>query len=457
MDIHKNNQVETEIEEFLSRVPIRLGVNKYNELKRLLYEICLRDSISCGILLKNLRLEEIILEGKNDVFHKLKKRLIWARYPSFKGGLKTRASTLGICRFESPSWNGMLSPKKIFIEKSVRNYTWTNDFIYNFPSADIREIETFRDVEKSLSKMKHAQRYSARQDNIFLVKNKDAFIKSCPCTKKYKSCAYWVLNIGFGCPIDCSYCFLQLYSNSPGIILPANIEDYYEYIRDFDKRARGKIRIGTGEFTDSLAFDRYTKYSRLLISFFKELKYLTLELKTKTSEIGGLLDSAPNDNIVVSWSMNTDIISDRYERGADTIAERISAAIKAARKGYKIGFHFDPIVFYRGWHADYKNIIARIFSNNILNNNTAWISLGTLRYTPGLKEVAEERFFDNRIYYEGEFFIDDDGKFRYPEEIRKDIYGKMIEWVRAFNKSVWIYLCMEPKEMWSELGIQDWK
>ena len=49
-----------------------------------------------------------------------------------------------------------------------------------------------------------------------------------------------------------------------------------------------------------------------------------------------------------------------------------------------------------------------MFSNSLIREKTAWISLGTLRYTPGLKQVAESRFEDNLMFYSGEFFEDTD-------------------------------------------------
>ena len=74
--------------------------------------------------------------------------------------------------------------------------------------------------------------------------------------------------------------------------------------------------------------------------------------------------------------------------------DRINSAVKAAEKGYKVGFHFDPVVFYKEWEEDYKSIVEELFSYDIIRKNTAWISLGTLRYTPGLKQIAEQRFDD---------------------------------------------------------------
>ncbi len=201
--------------------------------------------------------------------------------------------------------------------------------------------------------------------------------------------------------------------------------------------------------------DKYTGYSSLLIPFFAKAKNLVLELKTKVSDIENVLMEKPNENIVISWSINTPEIAKRYEKGSADVDDRIGAALKAAKRGYRVGFHFDPIVFYENWEEDYKNTIETIFSNKEITKKTAWVSLGALRYTPGLKQVSEQRFSDNQMFYEGEFFPDIDGKFRYSVEARQKMFTKISEYIRAVNNKCWIYLCMEPKNMWERTGIDE--
>ena len=213
---------------------------------------------------------------------------------------------------------------------------------------------------------------------------------------------------------------------------------------------KSRTRIGTGEFTDSLAFDDHTAYSSYLIPFFKERKNLILELKTKVGRIDNCLKQDPHDNVVISWSINTKRIAEKYEKGGASVQERIDAALRASERGYRIGFHFDPIVYYPGWEKEYKAIVEDMFSKEMIRKNTAWVSLGTLRYTPGLKQAAENRFEDNLIFYQGEFFLDTDGKLRYPRKLRIHMYNKMVEWIRSSDTKCWIYLCMEPSELWQK-------
>ncbi len=453
-----NQRLIRKIETILSEnLPIKLGINKKNELVRLIFEVSSRDNISPEDILAKIGAKNLIEEGKGELFHKVKNNLLKIRYPSIKPKDKPHLVPviIGPEREECAIWDFDISPSKIFVEKSVSKLEWTDKFLENFPGTEIREINDIKDGIKYLDIKDPIEKYNTRRENVFLVKNKSAFIKICPCTKGYKRCGYWILNVGFGCPIDCSYCYLQMYSNTPGIILPANIEDYYEHILKFDKKCEKRTRIGTGEFTDSLALDKYTGYSSYLIPVFRKVKNLVLELKTKTTDIDGILKEEAGENVVISWSVNTDRIAEKYEKGGASMSERLKAAEEVAKKGYGIGFHFDPVVFYPGWEDDYKNVVNGMFSNDIIRKNTLWVSLGTLRYVPNFKQTVEERFFDNKMFYDGEFFEDTDGKLRYPRELRAQIYDNMINWIREFDTKAWIYLCMEPKEVWGDAPFGD--
>jgi DNA repair photolyase len=458
MTISKNKELIQVIkDQIVERAPVPLGVNKKNELVRLVYEICRRDGTSPSVMLDSVGILAPKKEMRGDFFRMAKKRLMHQRYPSFKIGcdphlLPMKINGDGASR---KTWNFELDPKTVFVENSIRDLEWTKKFLSFFPRSEVREISTFSEGARTISKVNPVEKYNRRAENVFLIRNKDAFVKVCPCTKGYKKCGYWILNVGFGCPIDCSYCFLQLYSNAPGLILPANIDEFYDHVKRFDNKVVRKTRIGTGEFTDSLALDRYTGYSAKLISLFRGMKNLVLELKTKVAEIDNILKEEPHENVVISWSVNDRDIASKYEEGGATMDERIDAAKRAAQKGYKIGFHFDPMLYSQDWEEGYKAIVEEIFSIDVVRENTVWISLGTLRYTPGMKQVAEQRFSNNGLYYDGEFFAGSDGKLRYPRKLRIDMYSKMVNWIRNFDTSCWIYLCMEPEEVWTETPLKE--
>jgi spore photoproduct lyase len=79
-----------------------------------------------------------------------------------------------------------------------------------------------------------------------------------------------------------------------------------------------------------------------------------------------------------------------------------------------------------------------------------WISLGGFRYPPKLKVIAEDRFPKSKVFL-GELFPGRDGKFRYLKEIRVEMYRKITGWLREVDPNLFIYLCMESKEVWERV------
>jgi len=46
---------------------------------------------------------------------------------------------------------------------------------------------------------------------------------------------------------------------------------------------------------------------------------------------------------------------------------------------------------------------------------------------------------------------------RYIKPLRVNIYKKMLSWIREYSKDVFVYLCMEPKEIWKKVFNLDLK
>jgi spore photoproduct lyase len=212
------------------------------------------------------------------------------------------------------------------------------------------------------------------------------------------------------------------------------------------------MRIGTGEFSDSLALDDFTGYSLQMIDFFRKYKNVTFEFKTKSSKIGNLLRSNHSGNVVVSWSINPQELIKENEFYCASLKERLDAAAKCIEAGYRVGFHFDPVIYFSGWEKEYRALIKELFEK-IKPKDIAWISIGTFRFSPGLKQVIERRFPANRILDE-ELILGFDDKLRYAFDIRFEVYDKIIKMLSRHSQKLKLYLCMEEVLMWSKLRLK---
>ena len=67
---------------------------------------------------------------------------------------------------------------------------------------------------------------------------------------------------------------------------------------------------------------------------------------------------------------------------------------------------------------------------------------------PRLKSIAQATFPHTAIYT-GEFVSGLDGKMRYLQEIRLELYGRLVGWLREYSKDLCLYLCMESPPVWN--------
>ncbi len=280
---------------------------------------------------------------------------------------------------------------------------------------------------------------------LYLTRNKGAFIRQCPGTRHYTCCGYKILHIGTFCTMDCSYCILQSYFHPPVLQHFVNYTDLNAELEQLFSTPTIH-RVGTGEFTDSLIWERWTDISARLVRRFAAQDRCVLELKTKTTAVEALKCLPHNRRTILAWSLNTDRVVHEEERGTASLEARLKAAAGCAENGYPLAFHFDPIVLYPDCENEYRRVIERLFAV-VDARHIVWISLGSFRFMPDLKPVIQRRFPHSNIIF-GEFIPGLDGKMRYFKPLRMNIYRHMAAAIREHAPDVCLYLCMEDGEVW---------
>jgi spore photoproduct lyase len=339
--------------------------------------------------------------------------------------------------------------KKIYVERDAASFPLTKSILDRCRGVPVEFVRDGREIDEGLAAS--ADPVAEGKKILWLARQKGAFVKPCPCTPHYLGCNYFIINAALNCPLDCSYCILQLYLASPVTTVYVNLEDMWKELDIFRRRRKGKFsRIGTGELSDSLALDPFTRTSGDLMSYFEAKGDALFELKTKTTHIAGILQRPPSENIVVAWSLNSAKIAREEECGAPDVGERVEAAGVVSKKGFPVAFHFDPLILYPGWEEGYAGIIEKLF-RTVRPSRVRWISLGSLRFPPALKPVIEKRFPRSRIIY-AEMIPGRDGKLRYFKPLRLDLYQRIVRLIGFFGGGgIPLYLCMEDAEVWRQV------
>lgn len=334
--------------------------------------------------------------------------------------------------------------KKLFIDATIASHPETERICrhLDLPAERVDDpVSLYQWINRAADPVGRAKQV------LYLTRNQGGFLKPCPGTREYTCCDYQILHVASFCTMDCSYCILQSYFHPPLLQFFVNREDLdAELSTLFLKKAIS--RVGTGEFTDSLIWEKWTDLTDYLVSRFSVQDKAVLELKTKTVNIGRLNGLDHRRKTILSWSLNTPAVMKVEERRTAALDARLAAAARCQEWGYPLAFHFDPMVIYEGCETDYHKVVTQLFQC-IRPENIVWISLGTLRFMPALKPIIAQRFPDSKIAY-GEFISGLDNKMRYFKPLRIALYQQMVNWIRAAAPEVAVYFCMEDNEVWQK-------
>ena len=302
--------------------------------------------------------------------------------------------------------------------------------------------------------LSEAERFGRGKRSLMLLRHKGSWLKACPGTSSHVCCNLWIVNPGEGCPLDCTYCYLQSYlRRNPTLKLYSNTADMIVEIESRAmKEPKRLFRVGTGELIDSLVWDDLTEQTLELVPFFARVPNLTLELKSKDNNIANLLElrDEHKGKTVVSWSVNAATVTANDEANTATLEERITAAEQVVDAGYRVGFHFDPVIHFEGWEDEYRDTIQRIFGR-IPADRVAWVSLSSLRYRSELGEMMLKRFPESRIPF-GEQFLAKDNKIRYVQPLRFRMLSFVWNELKAIRDELPVYMCMESAAAWRSIS-----
>ena len=337
--------------------------------------------------------------------------------------------------------------RRILLEQEARDYPMTRRILARLPGVP---VEVIQDREAlNTSGRDRAAWLSHAKTTLLLAVQKGPFWRSCPGTRDYICCGYQVLQVGLNCPMDCTYCVLQGYVNVPAITVFVNVEDLLEELEARWAENPDQVwRLGTGEFGDSLALDGLMGLNELLIPRFAGRGQAILEIKSKWPQLSHLLSLGPNRQVIFAWSLNPPEIISGEEQFAASLESRLKAAAQAVEAGFRVAFHFDPLIYFPGWEEAYQRTVERLGAA-VPSQAIAWISLGGLRLLPPLRQLMLQRFPRSRIAAQ-EMVLAPDGKLRYFKSLRVEMYARMREWLTQATPEALLYLCMESPRVWQE-------
>jgi len=317
------------------------------------------------------------------------------------------------------------------------------------PNEKIRFVnqEPFAESQGDLT----ASEFDRSKRHLFITPYRGQFFKRCPGATQKKAltcCNYHILNLGSQCNMNCSYCYLQSYLNSPVMKMYSNIDQALAELETMAQdHADHPFRVGTGEVIDSLSMDELSLFSRPLIEFFRKYPKWKLEFKTKSKNVSQFLDMQHAGNVIVSWSINPPAIIQSEEHGTASFEERLLAARACADKGFLVAFHIDPMIWTPQWKENY-NFLAEEIHRRFKPEEVHIISAGALRFQPEQRHMMRERFGPQSLVVQAEMHPSEGGKLRYDTTIRGEMFQFLIKKFKDLDSRWNLFLCMETPETW---------
>ena len=338
-------------------------------------------------------------------------------------------------------------------EKSVSEYVSQIEKSLG-PKAD--KTAVLSEVKREWNSLKSAKiNYEPKGDRIksrpkprkvTLSDSKNEVFGMCPvASEKTVCCNLMTIDAVQGCSLGCSYCSIQTFYTDGKISVDKNLA---EKLAKIPLDPNKKYHIGSGQSSDSLAIGNREGVLDAQLNFARNNPNIILEFKTKSNNIDYLLRSNIPDNVFVSWSLNPQLFIDNEEHGTASFDERVSSARALSDKGILVGFHFHPIVYYEGYELDYANIIQKVVSM-FDPLEVAMVSMGTLTFIkPAIKKLRSTALSSKVLQIP---MADAVGKSSYTKEIKKEIFGHVLNQFSSWHDTVFFYLCMEERSVWESV------
>lgn len=289
-------------------------------------------------------------------------------------------------------------------------------------------------------------KYSPRKYSFELIEKEGLGLGSCPVASEgTRCCNLLTLDAVESCGFDCSYCSIQSFYNENKIGFD---KDFKSKIENLVLNPDEIYHIGTGQSSDSLMWGNRNGILDTLFAFARKYPNVILEFKTKSSNISYFEEVEVPKNIIVTWSLNTQMIIDNEEHLTASLDERIESARKLANKGILVGFHFHPIVVYKNYLEEYKAVAKRLIET-FTPDEVVLISMGTLTFIKPVIKKLRERELKTKILQMP--FEDINGKKSYPTPIKKEMFQTLYESFAPWHHKVYFYLCMEAHSLWKDV------
>ncbi len=347
----------------------------------------------------------------------------------------------------------------IYVENQVRNFSLVKKILNKYSFANVVFIKNYKNIfDKTIP-------YNVSQKpNFILAKLNSTSILKAPDGYWHNNKVSFFLKTSIGCVFDCSYCYLKWAFKNDIPVYFVNYDDIkneikqvvedksLDYIESEFKDSsnesyefklkthigyKDKIWFYSGDYSDILWMNHISNFIEEFVPFFENFDNAMLEIRTKSSNIKPLLDLwfVPK-NTEIAFSLNPQILIDKYEKWTSSLKDRIKAINLLLEKWYKVWLRFLPLLPVENYQDIYKDFVDFLKKEISFNKISSIFASGLLYTHEDYKQMLKKKPYLDVLYKltdKDEFFI------REPREYREFFYD-LFEWlVKNY------FICLDEK------------
>ena len=282
----------------------------------------------------------------------------------------------------------------VYIEEEVRTAPRVGEILERVKDTPLVTIERFGEVFN-----RNSQNFRLQKANPapILARKEGRRVLEAPPGYGFTSGPSFYFSHMLNCVYDCRYCFLQGMYRSSNYVLFCNYEEFSEDILNSANSLNNPVYY-SGYDCDSLALEPVSKFVDYFVRWFALHPGLTLELRTKSTQVRDLLEIDSARNCVVAMSFTPQEINQRWEHRVPSIEKRLDALVRLQRQGWPVALRFEPLIYLENFQHNYEQLFHQVFSRLDVDRLHS-VSTGLFRMPKNFYRKIAAIYPDEEFFY----------------------------------------------------------
>lgn len=307
----------------------------------------------------------------------------------------------------------------IYIENQAKDLKQTKIILEKFKSKQIIFIDNYKNIfDKSYKNLDYKKA-------LIIAKLNSKAITEAPPWYGHTMSSYF-FKTWLNCIFDCSYCYLKWAFKNDNMVIFVNYDDIKNELSHKILELKEKFPQQTHwfyswDYSDVIWLDIFSNFTREFIPFFENFwENIMMEVRTKSANINSFLnlDFIPK-NTEISFSLNPQILIEKYEKWTSSLEKRVEAINILLSKWFKVWVRFLPILPVKNWKEIYSEFIEYIEKNIDMEKIYSSFASGLL-YTKKDYNKMLQKYPDLDILYMLE--LENNDFYRESKKFRTEVY-----------------------------------